>query len=380
MVPGVGALPGAESVEIPLSGTPGWVVAAPTGVGSIWAVALADGRMQAFEVVGREVTELDLEPDRLSPGTPPLLVVDARGRPELANVLDGSASIHSNPVLLNQEGRLAYIEESGDLVVREGDEVFRLPIDALPDARVLADEDERVLLLTEPTGRYGHGVLGDAVEAAGITLVQTRPAPQVVWRISIPEPAVIEGIAPLWADLTGDGQREIIVTLSEAQQGARIAVFSETGEQLAAGPAIGRGFRWRHQLAVARFGAQDGFELVSVRTPHIGGTVEFFRLTGDVLEITAQESGYTSHVLGSRNLDMALAGDFDGDGQIELLLPDQARYVLGAVRRTADGAETAWQVAVGGQVSTNLAAATLADGRMILGVGHDGEALQLWLP
>ena len=380
VVAGAGALPGAESVEIPLSGVPEWVVAAPTGEGSIWAVALADGRVLAFEVVGREVTELDIEPDRLPSGSPPLLVVDARGRPRLVNVLDRGASVHSSPSLLNPEGRLVYIEDSGNLVVREGDKVFRLPVDALPDARVLVDEDERVLLLTEPTGRYGHGVLGDAVEAVGIALVQTRPALQVVLRISIPAPLVIEGIAPLWTDLTGDGRREIIVTLSDAEQGARIAVFSETGEQLAAGPAIGRGFRWRHQLAVARFGAQDGFELVSVRTPHIGGTVEFFRLTGDVLEITAQESGYTSHVLGSRNLDMALAGDFDGDGQTELLLPDQGRNMLGAVRRTADGAETAWQVAAGGQISTNLAAVTLADGRMVLGVGHDGAALQFWLP
>jgi photosystem II stability/assembly factor-like uncharacterized protein len=48
------------------------------------------------------------------------------------------------------------------------------------------------------------------------------------------------------------GQREIIVTQSDAQQGAQVVVYSESGERLAAVPAVGRGNRWRHQLAVAR--------------------------------------------------------------------------------------------------------------------------------
>jgi hypothetical protein len=116
----------------------------------------------------------------------------------------------------------------------------------------------------------------------------------------------VEGIAPIWTDLTGDGGREIIVTLSDPEGGARLAVYSEAGEQLAVGSAIGRGYRWRHQLVVAPFGPTGDLELADVMTPHIGGIVEFFQLAGDRLKLIAQTSGYSSHVLGSRNLDMRL--------------------------------------------------------------------------
>ena len=45
VVAGVGAFPDARPLDVSLSGTPQWVVAAPLpkGKGSIWAVALNDG-------------------------------------------------------------------------------------------------------------------------------------------------------------------------------------------------------------------------------------------------------------------------------------------------------------------------------------------------
>ena len=76
-------------------------------------------------------------------------------------------------------------------------------------------------------------------------------------------------------------------------------------------------------------------ELVDVLTPHLGGTVEFYQWQGNQLNIVARQSGYTAHVIGSRNLDMAVAADLDSDGQTELLLPNQQRSELGAIRHTA---------------------------------------------
>ncbi len=94
----------------------------------------------------------------------------------------------------------------------------------------------------------------------------------------------------------------------------------------------------------------------------------------------AQVPGYSSHEIGSRNLDRALAGDLDGDGRIELLVPDQAQESLGAIRRTNEGAETAWSIPLDGRLSTNLAAVTLPDGILALGVGLEEGLLRLWLP
>jgi hypothetical protein len=292
----------------------------------------------------------------------------------------GDAPELAPPAILDESGNWVYIDANGDLVfmLASGVESARLAVAALPDGRILVDGDNRLLLLTQPTERYGHGVLGDAIEAGAVVLIETEPEPVVILTIPIPEPLVVEGIAPLWADITGDGNREIILTLSDVEQGAQIVAYDENGVQIGVGPAIGQGYRWRHQLAVAPFGPDGEVELVDVLTPHIGGVVEYYRLVGNELKIVAQIPGYTSHVNGARNLDMAIAGDFDGDGRIELLLPNQARTELGAINRTDAGAEVAWTIPLDGRLSTNLAAVTTASGRLILGAGTETGTLRLW--
>jgi hypothetical protein len=242
------------------------------------------------------------------------------------------------------------------------------------------DADQRLLLLTGPTDRYPHGVLGDRIEASSVTLVETEPTLMEVLTIPVPDGFVIEGIAPIWADVDGVSGKEIIVTISDSEQGAQVVVYDESGIRVASGPAIGRASRWRHQIASGPFGPDGETEIVDVLTPHIGGVVEFYRRQGEELRIVAQVSGYTSHVIGTRNLDMAAAADFDGDGRIELLLPSQSRAELGAIRRTRDGAEVAWIIPVGGRVVTNLAAVGLLDGTLAVGVGRDDGVLRLWLP
>ncbi|MCI0803366.1 MAG: hypothetical protein J4N96_02850, partial [Chloroflexi bacterium] len=122
--------------------------------------------------------------------------------------------------------------------------------------------------------------------------------------------------------------------------------------------------------------------LATIRTPHIGGVAEFYRLSDRKLERVASLSGgYSSHVNGSRNLDMAVAGDFDGDGNVELLVPSRNRLSLVALRRSGESVEEMWELWLGSPLATNLAGVVLpdgSDGRIILGaVTRDGELL-IW--
>ena len=206
----------------------------------------------------------------------------------------------------------------------------------------------------------------------------TKPTLRVITEIAIPGQTVVEGISPIWADLDGDGLREIIVTQSDAEQGAQVVVYSESGGRIASGPAVGQGNRWRHQLAVAPFGVNGETEAVEVLTPHIGGIAGFYQLNGDSLVLVAQQDGVTSHPLGTRNLDMGLAGDLDGDGQPELVVFNQQFTEITALRRTKDGIETAWQAPVDGKATTNLAAVDFGDAIM-LGVGREDGTLRVWL-
>ena len=381
LVFGQGDLPNLTPLDIPLDGTPQWVTALPLGEAVMWGVVLDDGRTQAFLVQDGAATEVTAT--ELMPNVAPVMTVsDDWQQTGFLNPPVAEAGGNS-PVVYDAAGNLAYSNAAGELFllnVRSGN-IAKVEAEILPDGRILFDENGRLLILSDPTGRYGHGVLGDALEGGGLILVETGGAePVVASRIVIPEPQVIEGIMPLWVDWDGDGQREIIVTLSDANQGAQIVLYGEDGEQLAAGEPIGRGQRWRHQIAVAPFGLSGEMELATVLTPHIGGTVGFYQWDGKQLNIVAELSGYTSHVINSRNLDMALAGDFNGDGQPELLLPTDDRTQLGGIRRTANGAEVAYQLDLPGQLVTNLTGATLVSGETAVGAGLDNGVLRVWQP
>ena len=144
------------------------------------------------------------------------------------------------------------------------------------------------------------------------------------------------------------------------------------------GPAVGRGNRWRHQIAVAPFGPNGELELAEVLTPHIGGIAGFYRMDGDPLNLVAQQDGVTSHSVVSRNLDMGLAGDLDGDGQPELVVFGQPFREVVALRLTPDGVAVAWRATVGGKAVTNSASVESGAG-ISLGVGRDDGVLRIWL-
>ncbi|MCB9135283.1 MAG: hypothetical protein H6636_07640 [Anaerolineales bacterium] len=368
-------------VDIALEGEPAWVVGAPMeGLGSIWAVVLTDGRVQGFILRDGITTEVQIDPGQLPVGMPPLLRMQ-RGVPSLIVPPVPSASPLTHPIVVqNEPTRLAFVDGNGDLVLWENQEIGRLPLNIPPDARLLQDEQHRLLVVSQATDVYPHGVLGDAIEAASLSLVQTTPTFQLLWTAPMPDSKVIEGLAPIWADLDGNGIREILVTVSDDTTGAQILLFNENGERIAAGPPIGRGFRWRHQIAVAPFDPSGKMLLADVLTPHLEPLVEFSEWIGDRLEVLTQLDAYTSHEIGTRNLDKALAGDFDGDGVAELVLPNLTFDQLAFIQYADGEATVVFEEDLNAKLLTNLAGVTLQDGTMMLATGLEGGVLRVWEP
>ncbi len=261
--------------------------------------------------------------------------------------------------------------------------------DPLPDG-IVALTDELAVALVQPTDRYPHGALGDRIEAAAVQVLGFDGDTRTTFG---PEPpAVIEGISALIADATGDGRPEILVTHSDADQGASLALWSPEGELLAASQGIGLGNRWRNQLAIAPVGPGGEIEIIDVRTPHIGGTVQYFRIEGDRLVRVASQSGFTSHRLGSRNLDLGIVADANGDGSLDVLVPTDRREALGVLTRFDgegsgyDGVEVVAELDLPGRMTTNIGVRPSIDGRspqeastgLGFAVGTEDGVLRIW--
>ncbi len=226
------------------------------------------------------------------------------------------------------------------------------------------------------TDRYPHGILGDDVEAAEVTIADPRTG-DVVTTIAAPEGFVFESVGVMWADVDGDGADDVLVTASNGEVGARLLAFTVDGEILASSEPIGRGGRWRHQVSAGPFGPDGEFEVVDVRTPHIGGIAEFFRVRGGTIDPVATAAGFGSHRIRTRNLDMATAFDVDGDGRPEVILPDQDRERLVAIGRVGDRVEEVWSFELGGELTSNLAAVTGPDGAVTMAAAVGGR-LFVW--
>jgi len=251
----------------------------------------------------------------------------------------------------------------------------------LPDASTVLDEDSIMYSYSDPTDRYPHGALGDKTEwgslAAGFIDGIRQPD-----RSRLGEDEVFEGLFPMVADVDGDGSREIVTTVSRAGDGARLVVFEYKDEKfkvVAESDPVGTGFRWLHQIAVAPFGPNGEIEIAVVQTPHVGGIAKFYRISGDRLELVASNAGgYMSHVNGSRNLDQAIAGDFDRDGNIELIVPSRDQQRLIALRRVGDQIEEIWEIDLGARLSSNLTVLRTNNNGLVLGAATEDGALHIW--
>jgi len=370
---GLSSLP----VEATLSGTPEWIVGVALEDKVVIYVVLVDGRVQAFELNSNlTILEIPANISTLHPGTPPALASDGVTAFLIKSPEDISPFTH--PVLLDN-GSLVYIDVKGDLILTNAGTTSQFKVNALPDSRILMDELGRLLFLSNPTSDYPHGVLGDALEARSITLIDPNRKPVKIKEFKIDPADVIEGIAPLWVDLDGDGVRKIIVTQSNINVGARIVVYDQEGEVIAQSDPIGQGFRWLHLIAAAQIVNDDTLDLVVVRTPHIGGVLEIYELTEGKLEISTSLKGYSSHQIGSRNLDASLVTDVNADGIPEIVLPDQSQQNLSALQITDAEWTEIWRVPLNEKLTTNLMGVYSLHFGLVLGVGTEENKLMLWV-
>ncbi len=146
----------------------------------------------------------------------------------------------------------------------------------------------------DPTGRYDHAILGDAIEY-GTLEMRLRDGRKL--RVVLPEARVFEDIAPRLADLDGDGAPEIITIETSLTKGARLAIYGEAG-LIAATPFIGRTHRWLAPLGAADLDGDGKMELAYIDRPHLARVLRVWRFEEGTLTHVADRKGLTNHRIG----------------------------------------------------------------------------------
>ncbi|MEO1238858.1 MAG: VCBS repeat-containing protein [Pseudomonadota bacterium] len=145
----------------------------------------------------------------------------------------------------------------------------------------------------DPTTRYAHGVLGDAVEWGALVLTTTDGRRL---KFVLPQERVFEDLEPRLADLDGDGAPEVITVEAHQNFGARLAIYGTQG-LITANDWIGRRNRWLAPIGAADFDGNGTMDIAYVDRPHLAKTVRVFAYDGTLTEV-GQIAGYSNHRIG----------------------------------------------------------------------------------
>ena len=177
-----------------------------------------------------------------------------------------------------------------------------------------------------PTKRYDHGVLGDAIEAGSLVVVDSAGRK---YEVVLSSAFVFEDITPRIADLDGDGDNEVITIRTKLNAGAAVAIYGLRNDKLvekASTTTIGSPHRWLSIAAIGNFLGRGRREIAVVKTPHIGGLLEILDLqTNRLVSIYPPQAGYSTHFIGARFVSLAAVEDIERDGFSRLVLPNQSR-------------------------------------------------------
>ncbi len=285
-----------------------------------------------------------------------------------------AVSPHSRPACLPGGRVVALSSDARSVLLLSPDlkTIASHTLDALPDGDPIPLGDG-VAVLSHPTQRYRHGVLGDEIEAAAVTLLR-RDDLSPIATLTVAAPAVIEQrrVQPFAAA----GAYGMLITRSTPDEGAGVEAIALRGDALvpvASAPPIGAGERWLNLFAAT------GDHAYAVRTPHLGGPLERLRKAGAHLQTSRFALDVTNHQIGSRNLDLALLLPPPAGAKVDVLaLPTLDLRNVRLVACDDAGCTAVAMLKLDAPLSSNLAA-RWRGAKLALYAGEDNGELQSFL-
>ena len=324
-----------------------------TSVAKSWSkdapIKFAYGRLHGINTQG----ELQvLEGDRIRSSVAAKLSLNSGVLPLPAGVIAVAAN-----------GDLLRLESSGETWKI----VERAKLNALRDARLsLVDLEgtgngEVAALVGPSTDRYKHGVLGDAIEATSIVILE-RHSLEVIHRYDLPAPYVFEDITVRPVRIGARDQLSVV--RSGPNGGAALALIGlNAGKlELSAGPDFGQANRWLNPLV-------GSGEVYAIHTPHIGGVLTSYVPSKGSLSANKQLEGLSSHSINSRNLESAMV-----IAPGSLIIPNQNHNKLQSIS-CSSRCEIKSSYDLGATYSSNL----VVTGDTVV-IGSEDQKLHFWNP
>ena len=277
-------------------------------------------------ILALAAAESRAEIDQSGPGWTPVVLATVDGLSDI--VADRATGL-----VYVRAGDTWQIVVGGNRLVPAAEPPAQPPADGLmPQARVVAGTNTiAAAWLADPTWRYAHGVLGDAVEAG---TVRVRLSDGRAMHYTLADGFVFEDLTPRLADLDNDGIDEIVLVRSSLTEGAALSAYpvgERRLEQFANSPAVGVPHRWLNPVGIADFDADGEADIAVVETPHLGRQLVIYRRDAARLIEMGRLAGFSNHAAGSTVLGLSAVLDVDGDGVVDMIVPDAARGRLAAV-------------------------------------------------
>ncbi len=259
------------------------------------------------------------------------------------------------------------------------------PPQALPDAPMIPGAHGLWAWLDQPTTRYQHGVLGDAIEAGGLSVGYPDGSRK---SLTLPKDRVFEDRAPRFVDINGDGRDEILTITAYLDRGAALTLVDPGNpdgavpQVIAEAAPIGTPNRWLNPVGAGDIDGDGRIEVLAVITPHIGGTLTAYEWQGDTLVVDYELNGFSNHTIGSRELGLSGLADLDRptDGIDEVIVPDAERRAMTIVRFT-NTPRIVSKIDLSGRVVHRLVIYDLdGDQSPELIFGLDDGSLVVWMP
>lgn len=195
--------------------------------------------------------------------------------------------------------------------------------------------------LEQPTDRYDHAVLGDALEWAALRITLSLQgcagscSDRKDLRVTLPPRRVFEDVTARVVDVDGDHLPEVVVVETDIRRGAMLSVYGAEGQLIAQTRPLGQPHRWLAPAGVGDFDGDGRLEIAYVDRPHLARELVFVRLLDGALVELARLPGLTNHRIGDDFISGGLR-DCGQGAQVVLASGDWSRLMAANMRGSVD--------------------------------------------